>query len=121
MTCKSALSTVSRDLRLLPIIEQVANVVLCLSVHSRSALLFELLLARPGNRWLCVGILRQDSTALGGGDRDVSQHAGGPFRLCHSGGLLARRAAGRVGIRRQHSTAVGGGDRGVSQHAGVPF
>jgi hypothetical protein len=41
MTCKSALSTVSRDVRLLPIIEQVANVVLCLSVHSRLALLFE--------------------------------------------------------------------------------
>jgi hypothetical protein len=37
------------------------------------------------------------------------------------GGLLARRAAGRVGIRRQHSTAVGGGDKDVSYHARKPF
>jgi hypothetical protein len=51
----------------------------------------------------------------------MSQHAGGPFQLSHSGGLLARRAAGRVGISRQESTAVGGGDRDVSQHARRPF
>jgi hypothetical protein len=64
-----------------------------------------------------VSILRQDSTAVGGGHRDLSQHAGGPFLLCQRGGLLARRAAGRVGIRRQDSTAVGGGHRDLSQHA----
>ncbi|KAI1565722.1 WD40 repeat [Pyrenophora tritici-repentis] len=43
------------------------------------------------------------------------------IRQTFGGGLLARRAAGRVGIQRQDSTAVGGGDRDVSQHAGGPF
>jgi hypothetical protein len=69
----------------------------------------------------CIGIPRQDSTAVGGGLSDVSQHAGGPFFYSHSGGLLARRAAGRVSILRQDSTAVGGGHRDVSQHAKGPF
>jgi hypothetical protein len=51
----------------------------------------------------------------------VTLHAGWRVLLCHGGGLLARRAAGRVGILGQHSTAVGGGDRDVSQHAGGPL
>ncbi|PZC90297.1 hypothetical protein A1F95_09650 [Pyrenophora tritici-repentis] len=51
----------------------------------------------------------------------VSQHARGPFLYGLGGGLLARRAAGRVGIFGQDSTAVGGGDGDVSQHARGPF
>jgi hypothetical protein len=58
---------------------------------------------------------------VGGGDRDVLQHAEGPFLGCHGGGFLARRAASRVGIRRQHNTGVGGGDGDVLYHARKPF
>ena len=51
----------------------------------------------------------------------VSQLTRGPFWPCHSGDLLARRAAGRVSILRRHNTLVGGSDRDTSQHTEGPF
>ena len=39
----------------------------------------------------------------------VSQRAGGPFRVCHGGGILARRTSGRHRILQKDIASVGGG------------
>lgn len=45
------------------------------------------------------------------------QRAGGPFRVCHGGGVPARRTAGRLRILRKDSASVGDGDGHVPRCA----
>jgi hypothetical protein len=91
-----------------------ADLLLCASIRTRE---------EPDTTNICQTSARKDEDAVYGRNRlgRVSQHAGGPFLRCQGGGLLARRAAGRISIFGQYSTAVGDSNRDVSQHAGKPF